>query len=151
MHEEIRWKDKRAVNVQVSLKALVLVVLQTLGGRRKLEEDLERIGCAGLLNKPWSLKDKGLVRELLLGVSNQFDLTVRGKPERWTTLVWRETYGFKLEGYGWASKTNKYIVDQFRPLINPKDGYVVSECEEFRAKQVLEFLVPILYPEKPIA
>ena len=33
--------------------------------------------------------------------------------------------------------------------MNPKDGYAVSDCKDFRAKQVLEFLIPILYPEKP--
>ena len=33
--------------------------------------------------------------------------------------------------------------------MNPKDGYGVSDCDDFRAKQVLEFLIPILYPKKP--
>ena len=33
--------------------------------------------------------------------------------------------------------------------MNPKDGYAVSDCKDFRAKQVLEFLIPIMYPEKP--
>ena len=83
---------------------------QTLVGRQELEEDLERIGCASLLNKPWSLKDKGLVWELLLGMPKQFDLTVRGKSERWTILAWRETYDIKPEEYGWTSRTDKYIV-----------------------------------------
>ena len=80
---------------------------------------------------------------------NQFDLTIRGKPERWTALAWRKTYGFKPEGYGWASKTNKYIVGQYRNPVNSKDGYAVSDYEDFQTKQVLEFLVPIMYPEKP--
>ena len=33
--------------------------------------------------------------------------------------------------------------------MNPKDGYAFSDCEDFCAKQVLEFLIPILYLEKP--
>ena len=33
--------------------------------------------------------------------------------------------------------------------MNPKDGYVVVDCKEPRARRVLEFLVPLLYPEKP--
>ena len=33
--------------------------------------------------------------------------------------------------------------------INPKDGYAVVDCKEPRARRVLEFLVPLLYPEKP--
>ena len=96
---EIGRKDKGSVNVQISLKALVLVVLKTPIARRELEEDLERIGCAGLLNKLWSVKDEGLVRELVERAPNQFDHTVRCKPEKWTALVWREAYGFKPEGY----------------------------------------------------
>ena len=59
---EIGQKDKEAANVQVTFKALVPVVLQTPEKRKKMEEDLERIGCADLLTKPWSLKDEGLVR-----------------------------------------------------------------------------------------
>ena len=38
---------------------------------------------------------------------------------------------------------------QFSKSVNPKDGYAVSDCDDFRAKQVLEFLIPILYLEKP--
>ena len=67
---EIGWKDKGSVNVQISLKALVPVVPKTPTARQKLEEDLERIGCAGLLNKPWNVKDEGLVRELVKGAPN---------------------------------------------------------------------------------
>ena len=146
---EIGRKEKGSVNVQVSLKAMVPVILETPIERRELEEDLTKIGCIGLLNKSWNIKDKGLVRELVEGAPNQFDHTVRCKLEKWTTLVWRETYGFKPETYGWASRTDKYIVGQFRKSVNPKDGYSVSDCNDFRAKHVLEFLIPILYPEKP--
>ena len=67
------------------------VVPKTPTGRQELEEDLERIGCADLLNRPWSLKDEGLFKELVLKAPNQFDFTVRGKPKRWTALAWRET------------------------------------------------------------
>ena len=131
---EIGRKDKGSVNVQISLKALVPVVPKTPTVRRELEEDLERIGCTGLLNKLWNVKDEGLMRELVEGAPNQFDHTVRCRPEKWTALVWRETYGFKPEGYGWASRTDKYIVGQFSKSVNPKDGYAVSDCEDFRAK-----------------
>ena len=74
---------------------------------------------------------------------------VRGKSEQWTALAWRETYRFKPEGYGWASRIDKYIVSQFQNPVNPKDKFAMEDCEDFWAKQVLEFLVPILYPEKP--
>ena len=107
---EIGRKDKGFVNVQISFKALVPVLPKTPTARRELEEDLERIRCADLLNKLWNVKDEGLVRELVEGAPNQFDHTVQCKPEKWTALVWREAYGFKPEGYGWASQIDKYIV-----------------------------------------
>ena len=106
---EIGRKDKGSVNVQISLKALVPVVPKIPTVRRELKEDLERIGCAGLLNKPWNVKDKELVRELVEGAPNQFDHTVQCKSEKWTALVWREAYGFKPEGYGWALRTDSTL------------------------------------------
>ena len=74
-------------------------------GRRFGENWMHR-----LLNKLWNVKDEGLVRELVKGAPNEFDHTVQCRPEKWTALVWRETYGFKPEGYGWALRTDKYIV-----------------------------------------
>ena len=32
---------------------------------------------------------------------------------------------------------------------SPKNRYVVSDCKDVRTRLVLEFLVPLLYPEKP--
>ena len=33
--------------------------------------------------------------------------------------------------------------------MNPNDGFAIDDCEDVRAKRVLEFLIPIMYPEKP--
>ena len=48
-----------------------------------------------------------------------------------------------------ASRTDRFIDDKFSARVNPKDGFAVAECKEARARRVLEFLVPLLYPEKP--
>ena len=48
-----------------------------------------------------------------------------------------------------ASRTDRFIDGKFSARINPKDGFVVSKCKEARARRVLEFLVPLLYLEKP--
>ena len=84
---EIGRKDKGSVNVQISLKVLVRVIPKTPTARRKFEEDLTRIGCSDLLNKPWNIKEERIVRELVEGAPNQFDHTVRCKPEKRTALV----------------------------------------------------------------
>ena len=46
-------------------------------------------------------------------------------------------------------ENQQVLVGQFNKSVNLKDGYAVSDCKDFRAKQVLEFLIPILYLEKP--
>ena len=58
-------------------------------------------------------------------------------------------YGFSTGGEGFASQTDKFIGEKFRNAANPKDGFAITDCEDSRAKRVLEFLIPILYLEKP--
>ena len=48
-----------------------------------------------------------------------------------------------------ASQIDRFIDGKFLNLVNPKDGYAMFKCKDARARRVLEFLVPILYPEKP--
>ena len=48
-----------------------------------------------------------------------------------------------------AGRTDKLVDGKFCTSINPKDGHAVAECIDAREKRVLEFIVPILYPEKP--
>ena len=90
-----------------------------------------------------------LVVELLGDKDNWWHRTVRQAPEKWTTKEWRKFYGFAREGEGMASRTNRFIDGKFSGQVNPKDAYAVVDCKEPRARRVLEFLVPLLYPEKP--
>ena len=64
---------------------------------------------------------------------------------------WKVERGIWIQcrGEGFASKTDKFIGGKFRNAANPKDGFAIADCEDSRAKRVLEFLIPILYPEKP--
>ena len=48
-----------------------------------------------------------------------------------------------------ASKTDRFIDGKFFGRVNSKNGYAIVDCKESRARRVLEFLVPLLYPEKP--
>ena len=74
---------------------------------------------------------------------------MRQAPEKWTAKEWRKVYGFAKEGEGMASRINRFIDGKFSAWVNPKDGYAVSKCKETRARRVLEFPVPLLYPENP--
>ena len=133
----------------LTLRSVVPAIPKEPGERAYLEEDLTRIGCIGLLSKPWSVKDERMVSELTTGAQNQYEGTVRARPETWGVGKWQEAYGFSAGGQGFASRTDRFIGGKFRNAANPKDGFAIANCEDSRAKRVLEFLIPILYPEKP--
>ena len=54
-----------------------------------------------------------------------------------------------MGGERFASRTDKFIGSKFQNPANPKDGFAIADCEDSRAKKVLEFLIPIIYPKKP--
>ena len=137
------------VKTPLTLRSVVPAIPKEPGERAHLEEDLTKIGCIGLLNKPWSFKDERMVRELTTGAPNQYEGIVRARPEAWDAEKWREAYGFSTEGEGFASRTDKFTGGKFWNAANPKDGFAITDCKDSRAKRVLEFLIPILYQEKP--
>ena len=133
----------------ITLCSVVPIILRELRERAHLEEDLTRIGCISPISKPWTVKDEKMVREILTGVPNHYNMTIRGQPETWSVEKWRETYGFDAGGEGLTSKIDKFIDGKFWNSVNSKDEFAVADCEDVRTKRVLEFLIPILYPEKP--
>ena len=90
-----------------------------------------------------------MVVELLEDKDNRWEGTVRQAPEWWTVKEWWKVYGFARGGEGMASRTDRFIDGRFSSRVNPKDGYAVVDCKEPRTRRVLEFLVPLLYSEKP--
>ena len=133
----------------LTLRSIVPAIPKEPRERAYLEEDLTSIGCIGLLSKPCSVKDERMVRELTTGDPNQYEGTVQAWLETWDAGKWREAYGFSAGGEGFASRTDRFIGGKFRNAANPKDEFAIANYEDSRAKRVLEFLIPILYPEKP--
>ena len=133
----------------MALKVVVPGVSKNARDREVLEGDLRRIGCHGFMGKLCGLRMEDMVVELLGDKDNRWEGTVRQAPEKWTAKEWRKVYGFAREGEGMASRTDRFIDGKFSRCVNPKDGYAVVDCKEPRARKVLEFLIPLLYPEKP--
>ena len=133
----------------MALKAVVPGILKSAKDRELLEEDLRQIGCHGLMEKPWRLRMEDMVVELLEDKDNRWYGTVHQAPEKWTAKEWRKVYGFTKEGEGMASRTEWFIDGKFSSWVNPKDGYAIVDYKEPKARRVLEFLVPLLFPEKP--
>jgi hypothetical protein len=142
-------KKSGEVPSEVKIRKIVPEVPRDEAERGELLEDLQRMGCSGLLEKPWGFKDDQVVRELLDGATNEFDNTIRATPTRWTEDCWREVYNFSTGGGGLAGRKDEYVKDCFKELPSPKDGYAIEDCTDPHHRRVLAFLVPILYPEKP--
>ena len=49
-----------------------------------------------------------------------------------------------------AHRTDLYIEGKFWNDADPKDGFPVRDCMDPRERRLLEFLVPIVHPDKPI-
>ena len=134
----------------MALKAVVPGIPKNARDRELLEGDLRRIGCHGFMGKPWGLRMEDMVVELLGDKDNRWKGTERQALEKWTVKEWRKVYGFARGGEGMASRTDRFIDGMFSGRVNPKDGYAVVDCKDPKARKVLKFLVPILYPEKPM-
>ena len=64
--------------VQVSLRNVTPSIPEGGPERAQLEEDLRKMRCAGLLERPWGLKHEAIVRELIATKRpNVFDKTIR--------------------------------------------------------------------------
>jgi hypothetical protein len=142
-------KKSSEVPSEVKIRKIVAEVPREEVERGELLEDLQTMGCSGLLEKPWGFKDDRIVRELLDGATNEFDNTIQATPTRWTEDCWREVYNFSTGGGGLAGRKDEYVKDCFKELPSPKDGYAIEDCTDPRHRRVLAFFVPILYPEKP--
>lgn len=77
--------------------------------------------------------------------------------ERWSKVprtsttndvLWREVYKFRAGGYRVALWRDDFARGQFAHTVDPKDEYPILDCLIEKEKRVLEFIVPIFYPEK---
>jgi hypothetical protein len=142
-------KKMSDVPSEVKLQKIIREVPQDEMERGELLEDLQVMGCPGFLEKPWGFKDDRIVRELLDGVSNEFDNSIRGQPIWWTEECWRDVYHFGKGGGGLAGRKDEYVKECFKDLPSPKDGYSIDDCKDPWHKRLLAFFVPIVYLEKP--
>ena len=89
----------------------------------QLEEDLKKMRCAGLLERPWSLKYKDLVQKLIaMERPNMFDMTIQDWLQQWTSELWREMYNFPSGRTGLANWMDTYVDGKFTHQVDPKDN-----------------------------
>ena len=105
--------------------------------------------CEGLLERPWALKREQLVREMVQPERpNIFNGTIRDRPHLWMADLWRDTYNFPRGGSGLSNRMEGHHEGRFMHQVDPKDGYSVGDCRNDQQQRLLEFLVPIVHPDK---
>ena len=106
--------------------------------------------CVRLLERPWALKREELVREMVQPEwPNIFDGMIRDRPQLWTADLWQDTYSFLKGGFRLSNWMEGHHEGRFMHQVDPKDGYSVGDCRNDRQRRLLEFLVPIVHPDKP--
>jgi hypothetical protein len=136
--------------IPIPIKALIPAIPKDEGELQELAEDLRVMGCEGLLAKPWNLRSEDTLREFKYERGNQWDHTQRRDPENWTPDVWNRVYGFPRGiSEGWVGRRDGLFAGKFRGDADPKEGFHPANCRSKRDKRVLEFLLPILNPDKP--
>ena len=77
----------------MSLRNVTPIVLENEEERAILKDDLHGMGCTGLLERPWNLKNEEfvqkfvMIREQKAERSNIFNATIRVRPEEWAAGV----------------------------------------------------------------
>ena len=97
----------------IKLKAVTPRFPESKEEALQLNEDLERMGCTQLRHRPWGLKSVHMLRKLKTGAPNQFVGTLRAKPNMWTTVTWRKTYGFGPDGKGFCARNQDFTPGRF--------------------------------------
>jgi hypothetical protein len=80
--------------VPIPLKNVSPTIPKNVSELKELVEDLRRMGCDGLLGKPWNLRCEATLREFMYERGNQWFQTLRQDPKKWTAEVWAKVYGF---------------------------------------------------------
>ena len=134
----------------ISLQNVTPIISENPIHLEELKQDLARMRCEGLLDRPWALKRDQLVQEMLQPKRpNIFDGTIRDRPQLWTADLWHDTYRFLRGGSGLSNRMEGHHEGRFMHQVDPKDGYFVSDCRVDRNRRLLEFLIPIVHPDKP--
>ena len=90
-----------------------------------------------------------MARELKEGASNEWDHIIWAQPGRRTPEQWREAYNFKRSGSVIYFRTENFVGGRFSQKRDSKDVYIMEDCIDPRARRVLEYIVPIVYSERP--
>ena len=80
---------KRIAEKQVALRKVHVVIPIDREESNELEVDLMCMGCLGLWEKSWRVRNEDMVTELVTGEFDQvYASTIRGRTDRWNAELW---------------------------------------------------------------
>ena len=136
-------------SISIQLKTLIPAIPTDDEELQELAEDLQIMGCEGLLAKPWNLILEATLREFMFKRGTQWIGAKRRDPDDWTPDTWAKVYGFpKGIIEGWVGRRDGLFVGKFRGDVDPKEGLHPSNYRNHRERRVLKFLMPILNLDK---
>ena len=94
--------------VAIKMKAVTSRVPETDLETLQLEEDMDRMGCLQLLNRPSGLKSQYMLRELRVGAPYKYKATLRARPNQCTAMAWRKAYNFGTKGKGLCARNEDF-------------------------------------------
>jgi hypothetical protein len=152
VHSESAVMARREAGAKITEKRICPNIPQHDGDFDELMKDLEKMGCLGFFGRVWDVQDPRMLEEIEGGpMVDAFRTTIWAKYGSWTQEMWRALYGFldtneDLEPGG--NGDTDWVKAQFSHL-SDHDGFKMADCRRPREQRLLQYVVPILNPEKP--
>jgi hypothetical protein len=114
-----------------------------------LEENLKKMGCGKLWDLLWRYSDEQMLKEVMAQRSTIFPDSIRGKPKKWTMSVLAQKWLLLTEGRDLPPRKKNLAKQYFVGAPSEGDGWKLAECNHQELREVFEFLIPLLNPNKP--
>jgi hypothetical protein len=89
-----------------------------------------------------------MIKEIVAWKSTSFPATMRAKLDEWDIERLSLSWLLSAEGKGLPLKKENLAKDYFMAILSSKDGWKLSQCNYQELREVLEFLVPLINPNK---
>jgi hypothetical protein len=138
------------VELALACKPLKVAIPEDKKKFDRLKANLEKMGCAGLLDVTWHHEEPAWLQEIWKRDRSAFPNTVRADPGSWREELLGEIFGLNRD---WVSlpykvKGHNLAVGYFTKKANPKEGWKFSECTKEELRDLFEFLTPLINPMK---
>jgi hypothetical protein len=76
-------------------------------------------------------------------------LSIQAKPDDWTVDMWSKKWLLSAEGRDLCPRKENLVKEYFVGIPSRGDGWKTADCNHKELREVLEFLIPLINPNKP--